>query len=89
MLQLQDRSSLDLPRIELDFKKSLENIKIEKIEQIYLYLSLERYKINNGFYSAIFGKRPGGYIDFHNNNLLILSSKGILAYTKNINSERF
>ena len=58
--------SLNLPEVELEFKKSLNDIKLEKLNDLDLSnnKTLKRYKIKNGFYTAIFGKRPGGYIDF-------------------------
>jgi len=87
-LQKEQISSLNLPRIELDFKKSLANIELEQPKSIELSnkQTLKKFKIKNGFYTAIFGLRPGGYIDFHENNLLVLSSRGILGYNNDINS---
>ena len=86
-LQREQISSLNLAKIELDFQKSLANVKLEQLEDIKLSNKqiLQRYKIKNGFYTAIFGLRPGGYIDFHENNLLVLSSRGTLGYNSNIN----
>lgn len=72
---------------ELNFKESLNDIEIEKVQNVKLSNNkiMDKYKIKNGFYSGIFHVFPGsGYIDFHQNNLLILSSRGILAYTNNI-----
>lgn len=88
VLQQQQIKTLNLPRIELDFKKSFKNIDLEKLEDIKLSneQTLRRYKIKNGFYTAIFGLRPGGYIDFHENNLLVLSSRGVLGFNDDINS---
>ena len=41
-----------------------------------------------GFYKGIDNVFPGsGYIDFHSNNFLILSSRGVLGFTKDINNE--
>ena len=72
----------------MDFKKTLADIKLEKLNDLDLSnkKTLKRFKIKDGFYTAIFGLRPGGYIDFHNNNLLVLSSRGILGYSKDTNS---
>ena len=48
-----------------------------------------KFKIVNGFTSGICSKRPGGYLDFHQNNLLILSARGSWGipqmFTKNLN----
>ena len=72
-------------KTELYFKQGLGEIKIKKNDNVTLEnnLILKNYEIVNGFYSGINNKRPGGYLDFHNNNLLILSSRGILAYSDN------
>ena len=58
-------------------------IQLGQLEDIILSnnKSLQRYKIVEGFYSGINKKFPGsGFIDFHKNNILILSSRGILSY---------
>ena len=88
-LQKEQISSLKVNEVELDFKKSLANIKLEKLEDTRLSnnQTLKKYKIKNGFYSAIFGLRPGGYIDFHQNNLIALSSRSVLGYSKNIDND--
>ena len=40
------------------------------------------------FYSGIYNYIPGsGFIDFHNDNLVVASSRGILAYSKDIEDE--
>ena len=46
---------------------------------------LEKYKIDKGFYYGINIVQPGsGFIDFHENNIVILSGRGILAYRKDL-----
>ena len=72
---------------ELIFKASLENIKIEKIKDLKLSedVILSKYIFNNGFYSGVAGKKPGGYLEFYDNNLFILSSRGILAFNDDLN----
>jgi hypothetical protein len=81
-------SKLPFFKVELDFKESLEDVEIKNLKDLKLSNNkiMNRYEFINGFFSGILGKIPGGYIDFHNNNLLILSSRGILAYNGNINS---
>lgn len=76
--------------IELDFKESLQEIEISKLEDIKLSndLMMSNYVFDNGFFTGILGKIPGGYLDFHNNNLIVLSSRGVLAYNENIESEK-
>ena len=45
--------------------------------------NLKKYKLNSGFYFGIHEKIPGsGYIDFFEDNIFILSSRGVLAYNK-------
>jgi hypothetical protein len=75
--------------VELDFKKNKREVKIKKEENIKLSnnLTLQRYNLVNGFYQGILNTFPGsGYIDFHQKNLFILSSRGVLAHTKNIDN---
>ena len=79
--------------IELKFKEIGNDIKIKesdfKLSNLY---NLKKYKLLNGFYIGIHNQFPGsGYIDFYQNDLFILSSRGILAYTNynNLNSEGY
>ena len=72
---------------ELKFKKSLENF--ETKEKVKIILSddkiLNKYGLSNFFHSGINHTIPGsGYIDFHNNNLFVLSARGILGFSKDI-----
>ena len=67
---------------ELNFKKSKNNVAAENKQKLDLKnnLSLIKYKLN-GLYSGIYNQYPGsGYLDFFNDKLILLSSKGILAY---------
>ena len=81
-------SKLPLAKLELDFKKNLTDLKIKKLEDIKLTdgYSMSKFELMNGLYYSINGAIvPGtGYLDFHKDNLLILSSRGILAYSKDI-----
>lgn len=81
---------------EFYFKEDLINIKVIKTKEIKLSenKTLEKYKIVNGFYSTINSTEknayPVGYLDFHNENIFILSSRGILAYKEKLkNKEDF
>jgi hypothetical protein len=52
---------------------------------------LEKYKLEEGFYYGI-NKHPplalgSGYIDFFEDNIFVLSGRGILAYRKNLNGD--
>jgi hypothetical protein len=47
--------------------------------------TLKKYNLTSGFYAGINNRYPGsGYIDFHEDNIIVLSSRGILAFKKNI-----
>ena len=68
---------------ELFFKEKLTNFSNKSYREIQLndYLVLKKYKFLNGFFSGINEIYPGsGYLDFYLNNLIVLSSRGIIAY---------
>ena len=49
---------------------------------------LDRYAIIKGIYLGREMYYPGsGYIDFHKDNLFILSARGILGYTEDLENE--
>ena len=51
---------------------------------------LKKYLLTSGFYSGIANEFPGtGYIDFYDNNIVILSSRGLLAYRKNLDDDGY
>jgi len=78
------------PRAELFFKQTLQDIKTKKIADVELSnnYKLTKYQLFEGFYAGIRNEFPGsGFIDFHLNNLLVLSSRGVLGYSKNIGDE--
>ncbi len=80
-----DKIHGNLSFYELNYKKLNDEIKTQKIEHIKLDNGyyLEKHKLQQGFYSGINNKFPGsGYIDFYSDNIIILSSRGILAYSK-------
>lgn len=71
---------------ELKFKESYDEIPLEKKILFLEDKKLNFFTLKEGFYSGIHEPTYGsGYIDFDANNLLVLSSRGILAYTKDIN----
>ena len=52
--------------------------------------TLKKYNLKQGFYSGISNYFPGsGYIDFYQNDLFVLSSRGVLIYTKNISERNY
>ena len=80
----------DFERFELDFKKN--NYEIRTVES-YVNLSnnknLKKYNLTGGFYAGIHNAFPGsGYIDFHADNLIVVSARGVLALKKNINDTK-
>ena len=83
--ETKERKFLDVNKLELEFKNSLENILIENSSEkkIEDNTNLLKLKLSGGFYSGIHKNYPGfGYIDFHEDKLLILSSKGVFAYSE-------
>ena len=52
-------------------------------------LILKKYVLNSGFYAGINNKTPGsGYVDFFEDNLVILSSRGVLAFRKSFHDDK-
>jgi len=92
--QLEGQLKLvDWSVIELNKKEEGSEI---KTEESFIKLSnnktLKKYKLTSGFYSGIQKDFPGsGYIDFYENNVFILSARGVLAFRKNLenNKENF
>ena len=76
-----------LSKYDIEFKKSLKNIKIVKKQSKKLSdnLKLHKYKLKDGFNSGIYKIYPGsGFLDFHGENFFILSARGILGFHENI-----
>lgn len=81
------QESVDAISKELNFKKKNSDVLLEKMEDVILSNNkkLIKYKFKNGFYSGIQNNTPGsGYIDFHNGNIIVLSSRGVLVFGKEI-----
>ncbi len=79
-------SQRDKEMFELTFKESGSEI---KIVESYVNLSnnkiLKKYNLTLGFYAGINNPYPGsGYIDFYEDNIIVLSARGVLAFKKNI-----
>jgi len=77
---------LNLPVMELEKKNDSSEITTEEnIKKLSINKTLKKYNLNSGFYAGINNQFPGsGYIDFHKGNMLVLSSRGVLAFKKNI-----
>jgi len=79
-----------LSKKELKFKEEGKDIKIIKSSvKLSNNKILKKYQLTPGIYSGIANLNPGSaYIDFFENNLFILSSRGVLAFKKNLNSNQ-
>jgi hypothetical protein len=84
--QKKNIESLNVIAIELDKKENGSDIGItESIIKLSSNKTLKKYKLNSGFYAGITNLVPGsGYIDFFKDDIFILSSRGILAFRKNL-----
>ena len=96
----REREKLKLKKLfhtflyELELKKKEGNTDIP-IKKTNVKLSngkiLEKYKLEEGFYFGINKQPPlalgSGYIDFFEDNIIVLSGRGILAYRKNLNGD--
>ena len=76
MLELETiKNSSDIKTTESDFKLSNNNI-------------LKKYKLESGFYYGMNNSAPGsGYIDFYEDKIFIVSSRGTLAFRNDFNLE--
>ena len=75
---------------ELEFKKKKSDIRIIKDIKLNNEKTLKVFNLTGGFYSGIHEKfNRSGYIDFHKDNLFILSSYGTLAFSKDIFNETY
>lgn len=90
--QTISRLKSSVPQIssfDVEFKESLKDtIVFKNIKIIDNDITLERYKLFGGFDAGIWKLYPGsGFIDFHQNNILIMSSRGVLVYSDNLTGE--
>ena len=84
--QQQILNVVDLSDLELLKKNEGSEITTkENIEKLSNNKNLKKYKLTSGFYSGISNPLPGsGYIDFYEGDIIVLSSRGVLAFKKNI-----
>jgi hypothetical protein len=87
--QLQKNVDSVPHNLELKFIKTGKNIEtIDSNFELSNNKILKKYKLLNGFLAGIHNAFPGsGYLDFYQNNLFILSSRGILGYTNNLSDK--
>ena len=96
----QNEKTIDKERQRLSPFVSLELEKKERGDSIEIKESftetsdnkiIKKYKLISGFYAGIYKPLlfPGsGFIDFHENNIFILSSRGILAYRDQLTNDK-
>lgn len=74
---------------ELEFKKKGDDTIVFRDLKLSNGMMLNRLKLQGGFYSAINYKVNSGtgYIDFFDDTIFVLSARGVLVYSKNINDE--
>jgi hypothetical protein len=91
--ELEQRINMTFTHLELVDKKN--GIQIETYKKSTKLLNgktLDRYKLLSNFYAGISKSFPGtGYIDFYEGNIVVISSRGVLAFKKNVedNKENF
>ena len=80
------RLKLTLTNLELtDKEKGIQIETYKKTKKISGDKTIEKYKLISGFYAGIWLTFPGsGYIDLYEGNIIVLSSRGVLAFKKNI-----
>ncbi len=73
-----------LDDLELEIKRKGSDIEVKETKSILSNNKiLKKFGLTTGFFAGIYQKYPGsGYIDFHNDNLFVLSSRGVLAFNK-------
>ena len=73
---------ISFSKFETDYKESLKDIRIKNLEKTKLSSGhlFEKKLLLDGFYSGVHNVFPGsGYIDFHDDVLFLLSSRGVPA----------
>jgi hypothetical protein len=81
VLELFDLSNLEL----LKKQEGSEIILKDSIVKLSNNKTLKKYNLTSGFYAGMHLAFPGsGYIDFYEDNIIILSARGILAFKKNL-----
>lgn len=90
-LVVENLSTL-LSSYEIEFKESLKNIETGKTKDFRIKddMQFTKYKLINGFYSGIHEDFPGsGYIDFFDDKLIVLSARGIIGFTPDLEKEMY
>tara|TARA_B100000886_G_scaffold339765_1_gene306240 strand:+ start:2324 stop:3754 length:1431 start_codon:yes stop_codon:yes gene_type:complete len=76
--------------LELEKKEEGSDIQIKKsIHNLRNNLILQKYLLTSAFYAGIWNEFPGsGYIDFSGEDVFVISSRGVIAYRKNLNDDK-
>tara|TARA_Y100000590_G_scaffold468587_1_gene651879 strand:- start:945 stop:2288 length:1344 start_codon:yes stop_codon:yes gene_type:complete len=76
--------------LELYRKEIASDIEINKtVINLSDNLIMKKFELLSGFYHGINMEYPGsGFIDFHEDNIIALSSRGVLAFRKEINDDK-
>ena len=87
--QQQILKVVDFSVIELEKKREGSEIIIkENIVKLPNNKTLKKYILTSGFYAGINNNFPGsGYIDFYKDNVVVLSSRGVLAFNKQLDDK--
>lgn len=75
---------------ELKFKESKQDIRIGKMKDLILSngMVMARYNLIDAFINGIVNVYPGSaYLDFHEDQLVLLSARGILAWTDDLKDD--
>ena len=92
MQQKQNRKILQpiLLNLELNKKKLASDIETEeRVISLSNNLTLKKFHLLSGFYYGINIEFPGsGYIDFYDDNIFVLSSRGVLAFRKDHSTDK-
>ena len=87
----QQKQKISQIYVKLDLQKKNEGSEIKTKEHTSKLLNnktFKKYQLTTGFYSGIHDISPGsGYIDFYEGNIIVLSSRGILAFKKNLDND--
>ena len=80
---------MNLLKIELSKIEAGTDIELKKTkESLENNLTLEKFNLLSGFYYGIYNTYPGsGFIDFYEEKIVVLSSRGVLAFNEDISDE--
>ena len=76
--------------LELYSKEIASDIEINRtLINLSDNLIMKKFELLSGFYHGINMQYPGsGFIDFHDDNIIVLSSRGVLAFKKEMNDDK-